>query len=234
MPTSYPMGLPRPNAGVMAWLAEADEHGVFLRVVTLAELRHGIERIVAGQAQSLAKTLGVQNTLNGGAGNDIMRGEAGNDVLRGGTGNDTLIGGAGNDTFAFDRGDGNDVVRASASDGADTASFGGDVAHDQLWFARAGNDLVMSVIGQGQAVTVTGWYSSADNRLAQVAGGDGYTASAAGIEQLVQAMASFAPPVGPDDTAAGTGCEPGACAIGQLAAPMTVGADGEARPPSCR
>jgi toxin FitB len=40
---------PRPNAGVMAWLAEADEDGVFLSVVTLAELRHGIERMAAGQ-----------------------------------------------------------------------------------------------------------------------------------------------------------------------------------------
>jgi toxin FitB len=33
----------------MAWLAEADEDGVFLSVVTLAELRHGIERMAAGQ-----------------------------------------------------------------------------------------------------------------------------------------------------------------------------------------
>jgi len=40
---------PRPDAGVMAWLAEADEDGVFLSVVTLAELRHGIERMAAGQ-----------------------------------------------------------------------------------------------------------------------------------------------------------------------------------------
>ncbi len=40
---------PRPNAGVMAWLAEADEDGVFLSVVTLAELRRGIERMAAGQ-----------------------------------------------------------------------------------------------------------------------------------------------------------------------------------------
>ena len=40
---------PRPNAGVMAWLAEADEDGVFLSVVTVAELRHGIERMAAGQ-----------------------------------------------------------------------------------------------------------------------------------------------------------------------------------------
>ncbi len=39
---------PRPNAGVVAWLAEADEDRIFLSVVTLAELRYGIERMSAG------------------------------------------------------------------------------------------------------------------------------------------------------------------------------------------
>jgi toxin FitB len=35
----------RPNAGVLAWLAEVDEDSVFLSVVTITELRHGIERL---------------------------------------------------------------------------------------------------------------------------------------------------------------------------------------------
>jgi predicted nucleic acid-binding protein len=39
---------PRPNRGVVAWLAEADEDRVFLSVVSLAELRYGIERMAAG------------------------------------------------------------------------------------------------------------------------------------------------------------------------------------------
>ena len=36
---------PRPDPGVVTWLAEVDEDRVFLSVVTLAELRHGIERL---------------------------------------------------------------------------------------------------------------------------------------------------------------------------------------------
>jgi predicted nucleic acid-binding protein len=32
---------PRPNAGVIDWLANADEDSVYLSVVTLVELRHG-------------------------------------------------------------------------------------------------------------------------------------------------------------------------------------------------
>ena len=39
---------PRPNAGVVRWLAEVDEDEVFLSVVTFAELRHGIERLPPG------------------------------------------------------------------------------------------------------------------------------------------------------------------------------------------
>jgi predicted nucleic acid-binding protein len=39
---------PRPDAGVITWLAEVDEDRVYLSVVTLAELRHGIERMDDG------------------------------------------------------------------------------------------------------------------------------------------------------------------------------------------
>ena len=39
---------PRPDSGVVAWLAEVDEDRVFISVVTLAELRYGIERMPSG------------------------------------------------------------------------------------------------------------------------------------------------------------------------------------------
>ena len=39
----------RPNAGVLAWLAEVDEDSVFLSVVTITELRYGIERLANGK-----------------------------------------------------------------------------------------------------------------------------------------------------------------------------------------
>ena len=40
---------PRPEPRVAAWLAEADEDQVFLSVVTIGEIRHGIERLAAGR-----------------------------------------------------------------------------------------------------------------------------------------------------------------------------------------
>lgn len=39
---------PRPNPRVVAWLADVDEDRVFISVVTLAELRHGVERMHDG------------------------------------------------------------------------------------------------------------------------------------------------------------------------------------------
>ncbi|CAN5907001.1 hypothetical protein BH11PSE3_BH11PSE3_21750 [soil metagenome] len=146
------------------------------------------------------------NSLFGLAGNDTVSGGAGNDVLDGGRGDDTLNGGTGTDTFVFARGDGNDVVQASAADGADTIAFtnptvdanglltGLAPAHDQLWFARSSNDLVISVLGENQSVTVAGWYASTNNHVGQVVAGDGYVLNDAGIQNLVQAMASLTPP----------------------------------------
>ncbi len=39
---------PRPDAGLMSWLAATDEDRLFLSIVTLAELRRGIERMSDG------------------------------------------------------------------------------------------------------------------------------------------------------------------------------------------
>lgn len=43
---------PRPDRGVIAWLADVDEDRVFLSVMSLAELRHGIERMATGTRRS--------------------------------------------------------------------------------------------------------------------------------------------------------------------------------------
>ena len=39
---------PRPNPGVIRWMESADEDRVFLSVISLAELRYGVERIPPG------------------------------------------------------------------------------------------------------------------------------------------------------------------------------------------
>lgn len=39
---------PRPNPGLIRWMEAADEDRVFLSVLSLAELRYGVERMAAG------------------------------------------------------------------------------------------------------------------------------------------------------------------------------------------
>jgi len=40
---------PRPHAGVIRWLAEADEDRVFISVISIAEFRRGLERMAKGR-----------------------------------------------------------------------------------------------------------------------------------------------------------------------------------------
>ena len=43
---------PLPDAAVVRWLDEVDEDRVFLSVVTLAEIRFGIERLAPGRRRA--------------------------------------------------------------------------------------------------------------------------------------------------------------------------------------
>ncbi len=44
---------PAPNPGLVAWLAAVDEDQVYISVITLAELRHGIARMLRGRRRTL-------------------------------------------------------------------------------------------------------------------------------------------------------------------------------------
>lgn len=79
------------------------------------------------------------NTINGGAGDDILVGGSGDDIIEGGAGNDTINGLAGNDTL--NGGDGNDTINGGSGDdilngGEGTDILNGDDGDDIL---RAGN-----------------------------------------------------------------------------------------------
>ena len=172
--------------------------------VEIANLEAGVTSVTGNDTGMTINGInGTAATIVGGSGNDTLiggdqadtlNGGAGNDTLRGGKGDDVLTGGPGNDIFAFARGDGNDTVHASSTDGSDTVAFDSGVAHAQLWFAQSSNDLVISVIGEGQSITVAGWYASTNNQFSQISAGDGFTATSSAVDQLVQAMSAFSPP----------------------------------------
>jgi Ca2+-binding RTX toxin-like protein len=66
---------------------------------------------------------GIQLTMNGGFGNDMLIGSQGDDLVNGGDGDDTALLGAGDDVFQWNPGDDNDTLEGEA--GTDTMLFFG-------------------------------------------------------------------------------------------------------------
>ncbi|MBN8455649.1 MAG: putative Ig domain-containing protein [Candidatus Accumulibacter sp.] len=138
----------------------------------------------------------LDNVLTGNTGNNTLTGGLGNDTLAGGTGSDRLDGGAGNDTYLFARGDGADVAgdNDATADNSDLAQFAAGIANDQLWFRHVGNNLEVSVIGTGDALTIENWYTGSACHVERFQTADNKLLIDSNVENLVQAMAAFAPP----------------------------------------
>jgi Ca2+-binding RTX toxin-like protein len=66
---------------------------------------------------------GIQLTLNGGLGDDVLIGGEGDDLFNGGDGDDLALMGAGDDAFVWNPGDDNDTLEGQA--GFDTMRFNG-------------------------------------------------------------------------------------------------------------
>src|SRR4051794_22720028 len=105
------------------------------------------------------------DTIYGLAGNDVLYGKAGNDVLDGGTGNDALYGGSGDDSFIFGRGYGQDTIyngTGSDAGGSDAVKFKSDIAVSDVVVSRVGNDLILSLKGTTDKLTVSEYFGTAD------------------------------------------------------------------------
>jgi Ca2+-binding RTX toxin-like protein len=139
------------------------------------------EENIAGTGNAL------DNTLVGNRGDNLLAGMAGNDRLEGGTGNDT---------YQLSRGDGSDriVETDNTAGNRDVAKFASDVASDQLWFRKSGNDLEVSIVGTHDQFVIDNWYGGSEHHVEQFKSGDGKWLSESGVQSLVEAMASFAPP----------------------------------------
>jgi Ca2+-binding RTX toxin-like protein len=164
------------------------------------------DNIIGGSAANELFGRGGNDTISGGGGDDTLWGGVGDDVLDGGAGNDTLSGSFGNDTYVLGRGYGSDAVRETDRHGdggwADNATvgdndvvqFGAGISADQIWLARAGDNLVASVIGTSDQLVIENWYLAAQNRIEQFQTASGAVLLESQVQNLVDAMAAFAPP----------------------------------------
>lgn len=83
---------------------------------------------------------GIQLTMNGGLGNDILIGSEGDDLFNGGDGNDTALMGAGDDTFVWNPGDDNDTLEGQ--DGFDRMVFNGANIAEEITISANGGRVI--------------------------------------------------------------------------------------------
>ena len=80
------------------------------------------------------------------------------------------------------------------------AQFLEGVAKDQIWFQHSGNNLVVSIIGTSDQLTVQDWYRGTQYRVEQFKTAAGEMLLASQVQNLVNAMAAFAPPAAGETT----------------------------------
>ncbi|CAG0973053.1 hypothetical protein RHDC4_01400, partial [Rhodocyclaceae bacterium] len=123
----------------------------------------GSDEIIAGwDGNDQIDGNGGNDSLLGELGDDRLYGQAGNDVLMGGAGNDLLDGGAGNDIYIFNRGDGQDTIlnQDSTAGKCDVLRFGTDIAPNDLVLARNVDDLILTVLGSNDRITIAGYFAN--------------------------------------------------------------------------
>ncbi|MGE5518197.1 MAG: tandem-95 repeat protein [Bacteroidota bacterium] len=118
------------------------------------------DTVDGGAGNDLIFTGNGNDLLIGGSGNDTLNGEAGNDTLIGGTGDDVMNGGNGSDTFLFDFGDGHDTVYGG------TGTGGTENWTDTLDLTNLGNGVTFTVTMDNG----TSWTATTDSteQLAQL------------------------------------------------------------------
>jgi len=167
-------------------------------------VRSSITHTLAAEVENLLLTGGningtgntLDNVITGSTSNNTLTGNAGNDTLDGKTGTDILVGGTGNDTYLFGAGYGSDTIRENdaTADNNDAAQFLAGIAADQIWLRHVGNKLEASIIGTTDKLTLENWYLGSAYHVELFKTADGKLLLDSQVENLVQAMAAFAPP----------------------------------------
>jgi Ca2+-binding RTX toxin-like protein len=140
------------------------------------------------------------DTLIGGEGNDYLDAQSGNDTLDGGGGDDVLIGGDDSDTYLMTLASGADEIRNFDPNGTDIDVVGYQgITHNQLWFERSGDSLVVSVVGTSVRTTIRDWYVVTDpadrsNYKIDFFLASGHVSQNVDVEMLVALMGWFPPP----------------------------------------
>ncbi|VVM48353.1 calcium-binding protein [Pseudomonas fluorescens] len=176
-------------------IEKANEGNDHVRAGVSFVLSENVERLtLTGSAAINGTGNTLANIMLGNGAANILMGQAGDDTLNGMAGNDVLAGGTGSDKYLLTAGSGRDRI-------IETESFTGDVdvalisaAADNLWFRRVDNDLEVSVIGKSDQLLIQDWYLGNEHHVEQFTASGGKVLLDTQVNNLVTAMAAFAPP----------------------------------------
>ncbi|CAH0447489.1 hypothetical protein LMG10661_03556 [Ralstonia syzygii subsp. syzygii] len=136
----------------------------------------------------------MRTTIDGGAGNDIINidpyGASQGADITGGTGDDQIHLGYYSATLHFNRGDGHDTVSSIGNASNKTIVFGAGISAADLSATRVGNDMVLNVGSDGEAITVTNSFQGEQYRLRNLTFADGTTIDATGLVATYNVKAS--------------------------------------------
>lgn len=137
----------------------------------------GTAVVVGGRGNDRITTDTNADFVDAGGGDDLIVTSTGNDFIAAGRGADRIDAGQDRDVIAFNRGDGTDTVVMSTWQ-ADALSLGGGIRYADMALRKSGNHLVLD-LGEGDAITLEGWYQDASRRniktlqvITGAAGGD--------------------------------------------------------------
>jgi Ca2+-binding RTX toxin-like protein len=127
----------------------------------------------------------VVDRIVAGDGADVLRSGLGDDTLDGGLGNDRLLGGQGSDTYLFGPGSGQDTIIESQGS-LDTIRLAPGVAPSDVVVTRSYRDLVLSLNGGADRLTVSLYFLAAPLQIERVQFADGTIWDQAFLENLTQ------------------------------------------------
>lgn len=104
---------------------------------------------------------GAAQDIDGTSGDDELMGTSAPEIITGGAGNDTLSGGGADDTYVFNLGDGSDTIQDQGRTSSDRILFGSGITSSDVTFSEAGADLIISIDGTSDDITIENGLSAA-------------------------------------------------------------------------